>query len=242
MADPSPRGTTRRTFLGGVAAAATAIPATASAARREPPRPRPPAPKRILILGGTGFLGPAIVEAARARGHVLTLFNRGRSDPKLFPDVETLIGQRRRPAKPEHPKQDLSALEGREWDVVVDTSGYYTGEVEDAAELLKDAVGQYVFVSSISVYRDLEKNAGTVREDSPLATIEDPYTLDMGEGYANYGALKAACEQVAERAFPGRSTAIRPGYIVGPRDRSDRFTYWPVRLKRGGEVLSPGAQ
>lgn len=241
MPDQTPRGTTRRTFLGASAAAATAWSASTSAARLARSSPRSSAAKRILILGGTGFLGPAIVEAARARGHTLTLFNRGRTDPELFPDIETLIGQRRRPARAEQPAQDLTALEGREWDVVVDTSGYYTGEVEDVAKLLKDAVSQYVFVSSISVYRDLEKKTpGTVREDSPLATIDDPYTLDMGADYANYGALKAACEQAAEREFTGRSTAIRPGYIVGPRDRSDRFTYWPVRLARGGDVLAPG--
>lgn len=236
MTQPPGAGTTRRTFLAaaGAAAAATTLGATAA-------RPRPaPRKKAILILGGTGFLGPAIVDAALARGHTLTLFNRGRTAPDLFPGVETLIGQRRRPARPEHPAQDLKALEGREWDCVVDTSGYYTGEVEDTAGLLKDAVDQYVFVSSISVYRDLEKNRDPLTESSPIATVEDPYTLDMGKGYENYGALKALCEQAAERAMPGRSTAVRPGYIVGPRDRSDRFSYWPARIARGGDVLAPG--
>jgi 2'-hydroxyisoflavone reductase len=183
--------------------------------------------RRILILGGTGFLGPQVVEAARRRGHTLTLFNRGKTRPELFPDVEKLRGDR---------DGDLKALEGRKWDVAVDTSGYVPRIVRDSATLLKDAVAHYVFISTLSVYSDTSK-PGT-DESAPLATIPDPATEKVtGE---TYGALKALCEQAAEQAMPGRVTTIRPGLIVGPGDPTDRFTYWPVRVARGGEVLAPG--
>jgi 2'-hydroxyisoflavone reductase len=237
MIDTDPPVPTRRAFLGAISAAAAGVSLRTSAVV-----PRPGRAKRILILGGTGFLGPAIVEAALTCGHELTLFNRGRTNPGLFPEVEKLQGQRRRPTREGQPAQDLSALEGRRWDLVIDTSGYFTGEVEDTARLLADAVGQYVFVSSISVYRDLEQNDAVITESSPVATLEDRYTTDFGPNYANYGALKALCEQAAETAMPGRTTAIRPGYIVGPRDNSDRFSYWPARIARGGDILAPGSQ
>lgn len=202
-----------------------------------PPPPGPPAPRRedersdgkldILILGGTGFLGPAIVEAARPRGHTLTLFNRGKTNPNLFPEVEKLQGDR---------DGKLAALEGRTWDAVVDTSGYVPRIVEMSAELLAPATKQYVFISTISVYAGFERpNAD---EDAPLATMPDPTSEDVPQFY---GALKALCEVAAEAAMPGRVANIRPGLIVGPRDPTGRFTYWPVRLARGGEILAPGS-
>ncbi|WP_426750540.1 NAD-dependent epimerase/dehydratase family protein [Myxococcus sp. Y35] len=189
--------------------------------------------KRILILGGTGFLGPAVVEAARARGHSLTLFNRGRTRPDLFPGVEKLRGDRD-PNKGE----GLKALEGRTWDAVVDTSGYYPRIVRASATLLAPSVKQYLFISSVSAYASDK----TPHEDErgPTAVLADPTVEEMGKDYAFYGGLKRACEEAAEAAMPGRVANIRPGYIVGPEDRSDRFTYWPVRFDKGGEMLAPG--
>jgi len=206
----------RREFLGAAAAAVAA-----------------PAPKRILILGGTGFLGPATVEAARARGHQLTLFNRGRTRPGLFPGIETLHGDRD-PDKGE----GLKALAGRQWDAVIDNSGYYPRMVTASARLLAPNVQRYVYISSISAYARTDKE-GT-DERAPVATIPDPTVENMGKDFANFGALKALCEQAAEAALPGRAAIVRPGYIVGPDDPSGRFTWWPVRVARGGEMLAPG--
>jgi 2'-hydroxyisoflavone reductase len=181
----------------------------------------------ILILGGTGFLGPAVVEAALPRGHTLTLFNRGKTNPNLFPEVEKLQGDR---------DGKLDALKGRRWDAVVDTSGYVPRIVKMSAELLAPATRHYVFISTISVYAGFEKpNAD---EDAPLATLPDPTSEDVPQFY---GALKALCEKAAEAAMPGRVASIRPGLIVGPRDPTGRFTYWPVRVARGGEILAPGS-
>lgn len=187
--------------------------------------------KRILILGGTAFLGPQLVEAARARGHTVTLFNRGKTRPQLFPDVEKLQGDRD-PNKGE----GLKALEGRTWDAVIDTSGYVPRLVRASARLLAPHVGQYVFISSISVYKDMSRPG--LDETAPVATTSEPDNETIGG--ENYGALKALCEQEAEAAFPGRTTNIRPGLIVGPEDPTQRFTYWPERVARGGEVLAPG--
>lgn len=181
---------------------------------------------KILILGGTAFLGPAIVENALLRGHEVTLFNRGRTNAHLFPDLEKITGDR---------KESHDALKGRSWDVVIDTSGYFPRVVREAAAALAGNVGQYIFISTISVYADFSKPG--LNEHSAVGTIEDPATEEItGE---SYGPLKALCEQAAEAAMPGRACSIRPGLIVGPRDRSDRFTYWPVRIARGGEVLVP---
>lgn len=237
---PSP--VTRRSFLQATAAASAAASLTPGLVAGTTPRARR-APKRILMLGGTGWLGPEVVRAGLAGGHTLTLFNRGRSNPHLFPDVEKREGQRRRP-RPGHddPEQDLSALEQGEWDAVVDTSAYFTGEVEDAAALLKGRVGQYVVISSLSVYPSLGVDATPITEQSPLATLPDKYVQSMGDDYANYGGLKRYCEDAAREAFPDGATLVRPGYIVGPGDRSDRFTYWPARFLRGGECLAPGPQ
>jgi len=157
----------------------------------------------------------------------VTLFNRGRTNPGLFPDVEKLEGDR---------NDDLHALEGREWDVVIDNSASIPRWVRQSAQLLAGSVRQYLFVSSISVYADFASPG--MDESAPVGTIDDP-TVERITG-ATYGPLKALCEQEAERAFPGRATVVRPGLIVGPGDRSDRFTYWPVRIDRGGEVLAPG--
>jgi 2'-hydroxyisoflavone reductase len=206
---------------------ALAAPATQGAA------PKKGAKKKILILGGTGFLGPAVVQAAQARGHSLTLFNRGKTRPELFPNVEKLRGDRD-PDKGE----GLKALKGRKFDAVVDTSGYYPRIVKASAELLAPNVKQYLFISSVSAYAS-DKTPGE-DESGPTAKMADPTLENMGKDYEFYGALKRLCEEAAEAALPGRVANVRPGYIVGPEDRSDRFTYWPVRFDRGGEMLAPG--
>ena len=231
---------TRRSFLAGSAAAAAL--SLTRPVRAHRPAGAMPAKKKILVLGGTSFLGPAFVEAALANGHEITLFNRGRTNPGLFPNVEKLKGQRRRPRpdRPKDPPQDLKALEGRKWDAVVDPSAYFTGEVEDVCKILAGNVGQYVFVSSLSVYKTLEVDATPVDENSPLFELQDKYVQNMGENFANYGGLKRHCEDAAAAAFPGKATLVRPGYIVGPGDTSDRFSYWPARFVRGGECLAPG--
>src|SRR5215213_1190009 len=184
---------------------------------------------RILILGGTVFLGRHVAEAALARGHDLTLFNRGQTNPELFPDVERLRGDR---------TGDLAALSGREWDAVVDTSGYVPRAVRASAELLRDSARHYTFVSSISVYASY---AEAVTEDSPVAQLDGASAEELAPDFSNYGALKALCEEEAERAFGGRALNVRAGLIVGPHDPTGRFTYWPHRIARGGEVLAPGA-
>lgn len=181
----------------------------------------------LLILGGTSFLGPHLTEQALARGWRVTHFNRGRRDPDGVAGVETLIGDR---------DGKLEALEGRRWDAVIDTSGYVPRHVRLSAELLAPSVGYYLFVSSISVYASLATPAA---EDAPVGKLEDE-TVEKVDG-ATYGPLKALCEQAAERALPDRTGVVRPGLIVGPLDPTDRFTYWPVRVARGGEVLAPGS-
>ena len=218
----------RRQFvLGSLAAAAAAC--TSSQQRPQPAAPRPvPSPKKmsLLILGGTGFLGPHIVRAAQARGLTLTLFHRGKTHPELFPEVEQLHGDR---------DGHLEALAGRKWDAVVDTSGYVPRIVKQSAELLAPSVGQYVFVSTISVYKNDDQVGAD--ETAPLETIDDPTSEDIPK---HYGALKALCEQTVESALPGRAAIVRPGLIVGPGDPTGRFTHWPSRMADGGEVLAPG--
>lgn len=192
--------------------------------------PRAERPLDILILGGTAFLGIAQVEYARARGHRVTLFNRGRTNPHLFPDLEKLVGDRAIP--------DYSALEGRRWDAVLDNSASLAPWVEDSTEILRDSVGHYLFVSSISAHKDNSRIGGT--ETTPVFTEEDYRdALEAGQDRA-YGPNKAQAERVTLRAFGDQGIVVRPGLIVGPHDRSDRFTYWPVRIHRGGEVLAPG--
>ncbi|MGH8178673.1 MAG: NAD-dependent epimerase/dehydratase family protein [Steroidobacter sp.] len=184
-------------------------------------------PLKVLIFGGTGFIGPHFVEVLRAGGHKLTLFNRGKRNPGLFPDIETLIGDR---------NGQLDALKGRDWDVVIDDSGYFPAQVKLSAELLKDHVQHYIYVSSISAYADLTPPG--IDEDYKVAQLKDPNAKEITE--ENYGGLKAACEQIVEQTYGERQAVIRPTYIVGPGDTSDRFTYWPVRVARGGEMLAPG--
>ncbi len=181
---------------------------------------------RLLVLGGTHFLGRAVVEAALAADHEVTLFNRGRTNPDLFPLVERLRGDR---------DGDLTALTGRSWDAVVDPSGFVPRVVRASAEQLAPATGHYTFVSSISVYRPGHRPG--YDESAPLLELEDPTTEEV---MANYGGLKVACERVVSEVFPGRSANVRAGLIVGPHDPTDRFTYWPVRIARGGGVLAPG--
>ncbi|MCL1894716.1 MAG: hypothetical protein FWG02_10895 [Holophagaceae bacterium] len=188
---------------------------------------------RILILGGTGYLGPATIEAAQARGHKITMFNRGRTRPELFPEVEKLHGDRD-PLKGE----GLKALEDGEWDVVIDNSGYYPRMVKASAELLSTRSKHYIYISSISAYK--EPNPVNGDETAPLATMSDPAVEEMGAQSENFGPLKALCEKAAETAMPGRTTIVRPGYIVGPDDPTGRFTYWPVKFDKSGEVFVPG--
>ena len=183
---------------------------------------------RLLILGGTGFLGPQIVELARSKGHVVTLFNRGKTNPQLFPDVEKLRGDR---------DGNLEALKDRSWDAVVDTSGYTPRTVSASAGLLAPSVKQYVFISTLSVFGDTSRPG--LDETSPVAQLP-PGQEATEDVMTHYGALKAACERAAESALPGRVTKIRPALIVGPGDPTDRFTYWPVRASEGGAMLAPG--
>jgi 2'-hydroxyisoflavone reductase len=199
---------------------------TTTPADADPPAREPGAPMKILILGGTGFLGPHFVRDALGRGHEVTLFNRGKTNPHLFPELEKLRGDRR--------EGDLSALEGRRFDAVIDTSGYIPEHVTATATLLSSS-GQYLFVSSVSAYRD-QGRAG-LKVGDPLAPHPEPGSDELPK---YYGPLKALCEQAAEDAMPGRTTVIRPGLIVGPGDPTDRFTYWPARIARGGEMIAPG--
>jgi 2'-hydroxyisoflavone reductase len=189
------------------------------------PSARPGAPLRILILGGTGFTGPHQVRYAVARGHQVTVFNRGRHQADLPDGVERLAGDR---------NGQLDALKGRTWDVVIDNPTTLPRWVRLSGEVLTGKCDQYVFISTLSVYRDWAKP--DVTESFPLATMPDPTNEEM----KNYGALKALSEQEAEKWYPGKVTVIRPGLIVGPGDETDRFTYWPVRVARGGEILCPG--
>ena len=186
---------------------------------------------KILIIGGTRFVGRALVETAVSKGHAVTLFNRGKSNPDLFADVETIVGDR---------DGGLDVLrghlwDGRSWDVVIDTCGYLPRLVRDSAELLKDAVKQYIFISTISVYADFA-NSG-MDESAPLATMKDETVEDItGE---TYGALKVLCEKAVDEVINGRVLHIRPGFIVGPHDMTDRFSYYPHRIAQGGAVLLP---
>ncbi|HSB38477.1 MAG TPA: SDR family oxidoreductase [Gaiellaceae bacterium] len=182
---------------------------------------------RLLVLGGTKFLGRAAVEAALARGHEVTLFNRGETNPELFPEAEKLRGDR---------TADLGALEGRDWDAVIDPSGYIPAVVRASAEALVDHAGHYLFVSSISAYASL---AGPNEESSPLAELGDMPGDRMLEDYSNYGPLKVLCERAVAETFGDRQAIVRPGLIVGAHDQTGRFTYWPHRVARGGEVLAP---
>jgi 2'-hydroxyisoflavone reductase len=179
---------------------------------------------RLLVLGGPRFLGRAIADAALRRGHELTFFNRGQTNPELYPEVERLRGDR---------AADLDALEGREWDAVIDTCGFLPDVVRASAEALAGS-GRYCFVSTISVYADFSV---PVDEDSPLAQLDD--VPDDEVTNESYGPLKALAEKAVLETLGERALVVRPGLIVGPHDPTGRFTYWPHRFARGGEVLAP---
>ncbi|KPJ90723.1 MAG: hypothetical protein AMS18_10170 [Gemmatimonas sp. SG8_17] len=243
----------RRDFLKTAAAAGAILglvqrPAVAQGQPTTAPGPvaqRTVAPKRLLVLGGTGFIGPHMVEYALSRGHSVTIFNRGRTNTQLFPDVEKLVGDR---------NDDLRALEGRRWDVVLDNHATLPRWVRQTAQLLKNSAEQYIHVSTISVYDGESTSMGGERDAEPGSAEEDRLRIDedsnlamLPEGHEGeevtgqtYGPFKVMAEQEAQRAFPGRATIVRPGLIVGPGDPTDRFTYWPVRIDRGGDVLVPG--
>jgi 2'-hydroxyisoflavone reductase len=229
-------GTTRREFVqaAGLAGAGLALaPGIAAASRRSTTRG---APKRILVLGGTGFIGPHMVRYAVERGHEVSIFTRGRTEAEL-PDVEQLVGDR---------NDNLTALEGRTWDVVLDNNSRDYRWVQQSTELLKDSAEHYLFVSSISAYSTSiggYDNAGRVLREPIVDEDSERFTPESGwsDGdEAHYGLTKALSENICHAAFPGRTTVVRPGLIVGPGDLTDRFTYWPVRIDQGGEVLAPG--
>jgi 2'-hydroxyisoflavone reductase len=226
--------TTRRQFikLSAATAGALAVNARSTSLIAE----NTAKPMRILILGGTGFTGPYQVRYALSRGHKVTTFNRGKTHPGELPgEVEQLIGDR---------NGNLDALKARQWDAVIDNPTTLPAWVRDVAQILKGNVERYVFISTISVYGEPKTGPD---ETAPTEKYEgvDPYkeTLEAMKagGYKTYGPLKALSEREAEKWFPGKTLIIRPGLIVGPRDETDRFTYWPVRVDRGGEVLAPGS-
>jgi 2'-hydroxyisoflavone reductase len=183
-------------------------------------------PKTLLILGGTGFIGPHLTKEALRLGWRVTHFNRGKHSPDGVPDVETLIGDR---------KGQLDSLRGRKWDVVIDDTGQIPKFVKMSAELLAPNVGYCLYISSISAYASFAKPND---EDSPTGKLANPDNEEITDD--TYGPMKALCEKYSADAFKGRASIVRPGYIVGPLDNSDRFTYWPVRASKGGEMLAPG--
>jgi 2'-hydroxyisoflavone reductase len=226
--------TTRRQFvkLSAATAGALAVNARSTSLVAE----NTAKPMRILILGGTGFTGPYQVRYALSRGHKVTTFNRGKTHPGELPgEVEQLIGDR---------NGNLHALKGRQWDAVIDNPTTLPAWVRDAAQILKGNVERYVFISTISVYGEPKTGPD---ETAPTEKYQgtDPFkeTLEAMKagGYKTYGPLKALSEREAEKWFPGKALIIRPGLIVGPRDETDRFTYWPVRVDRDGDVLAPGS-
>jgi 2'-hydroxyisoflavone reductase len=180
---------------------------------------------KLLVIGGTHFVGRAAVEEAVSRGQEVTVFHRGPAEPERFPEVEHVHGDR---------DGGLAVLAGRAWDVVLDTCGYVPRQIREVAETLGDGIGHYGFVSSISVYPD-----GTASGASESTTTSDPLPTDSEDVAASYGPLKVACERAALAAFPGRCLIVRPGYIVGPHDPTDRFTCWVRRAAAGGEMLAP---
>jgi 2'-hydroxyisoflavone reductase len=181
---------------------------------------------KILILGGKRFLGIALVDALLQAGHTPILFNRGITNPDLFPKVTNLIGNR---------DGDLEALKRRKWDAVIDTSGFIPRVTRQSAQMLSGKCETYVFISSVSVYQDFR--TPDIPETYPLAHLDDPSTEDFtGDAY---GPLKALCEYEIQQAFDGKVLVMRPGLIVGPNDPTDRFSYWPWRVSLGGNVLAP---
>lgn len=217
----------RRNFIKasllGSAALATGLRESARAADARTQR----RPMEVLILGGTGFIGPHMVREVLRRGHSVTLFNRGRTNNELFPDLETIKGDR---------DGGLDGLKGRNWHAVVDNSGYVPRHVQDSARLLAGHTKRYLYISSVSAYADFNIANS---EDSPLATIADESIEEVTA--QTYGALKALCEKrAAAEIDAGRLTVLRPTYIAGPGDHTDRFSYWPIRTREGGEMIWPG--
>ena len=182
---------------------------------------------KILILGGTTFLGPHLVQELQQHGHEVTIFTRGNQSSK-FSNVEELQGDR---------DGNLEALKNRNWDAIIDTSGHLPRLVRESSKLLRNSTNHYTFISTIGVYQNFYKQQ--INENYPVATLENENTEEITE--KNYGALKAACEEVIQSYFPNRCLIIRPGLIVGPLDPTDRFAYWPTRVKKGGEILAPGS-
>jgi 2'-hydroxyisoflavone reductase len=223
--------TSRRQFIKVSAASAIALGTRSTSLFAE----KTVKPLRILILGGTGFTGPFQIEYSLRRGHKITTFNRGKTHPGETPkEVEQLIGDR---------NGKLDALKNRQWDVVIDNPTTLPAWVRDAAQILKGNVDRYIFISTISVYGEtktgVDETAPTEKYEGADAYKETIEAMKAG-GFKTYGPLKALSEKEAEKWFPGKALIIRPGLIVGPRDETDRFTYWPVRIDRGGEVLAPG--
>jgi 2'-hydroxyisoflavone reductase len=218
--------TTRRDFL----KLSAAVSGAASLGLAPEPTPAPERRRglQVLILGGTGFIGPHIVRSLQERGHRVTLFNRGRTNTHLFPDVEKLVGDR---------VDNLTALEGRAWHAVIDNARQSPRWVRDSAQLLKGNVGCYLFTSTRSVYSDVSQVGMT--EDGPLAAVEASW-VDDEDRRLSYGQAKVLSEMELRKAFPEDYIIVRPGLIIGPGDDTDRFTYWPARVHRGGEVLAPG--
>lgn len=232
----------RRSFLKKAVATAAAVGVSPSAAIADRPATAPTrrtrragAPLNILILGGTGFTGPEQVNYALARGHKITLLNRNRRRPDLFKGkVDMLVGDL---------NGDVSTLRGKKFDVVIDNPTTNPAWVRNVAQFLAGNVGQYIFISTLSVYPDNSepgKDETAPLTPLPEAIAADPYAVPQADWGRYYGALKTHSEREAERHYPGRTTIIRPGLIVGPLDSSERFTYWPARIDRGGEVLAPG--
>lgn len=224
----------RREFLKAAAAAALVTPgAGVLAADAGAPVTKAAAPLNMLILGGTGFTGPEQVRYALARGHKVTLLNRNTRAPNMFAgQVDQLVGDL---------GADVSALKGKTFDVVIDNPTTFPAWVRNAAQYLKGNIKHYIFISTISAYKDNdEPGADETAETNPLPADVDPYTLVADHMFRFYGILKAEAEREVARHYAGISTVIRPGLIVGPQDQSDRFTYWPVRIERGGRVLAPG--
>jgi 2'-hydroxyisoflavone reductase len=229
--------TTRRNFIKMSAAAGGTI-GFGFAPRLFAAADKASKPMNILILGGTGFTGPHQVRYAISRGHKVTVFNRGKTHKGEVPEgVEQLIGDR---------SGNLDALKNRKWDVAIDNPTMLPAWVRDAAQVLKGNVDRYVFISTISVFGDnskpgMDENGRLDKYEGPDPMKETRQTVEAS-GFKLYGPLKALSEQEAEKWFPGKTLVIRPGLIVGPGDETDRFTYWPVRIDRGGEVLAPGNQ
>jgi 2'-hydroxyisoflavone reductase len=228
----------RREFVQLCVLAATAAGVAAAARTSSADSEKAEKPLEILVLGGTGLIGPPMVEYALARGHKLTLFNRGKTNSHLFPDVERIKGDR---------NDDITELEkavagGRRWDVVIDNTASLPRWVSESAGLLSGAADLYLYTSSISAYADSSVPGADETASVGEISAEDEALVKTTKDITglNYGPLKARCEEEARNAFPGKSIVVRPGLIVGPGDYSDRFSYWPIRIFGGGEVMAPG--